>query len=275
MSGIYRELLRMSAAGEPGALVVVTGVKGHAPQVVGAKMIVRMDGTVVGTIGGGRVEQAVTERALEIARSGQPQSLSYQLKAELGMCCGGLMEVYVEPLETRQRLILFGAGHVAMPTARLAHQVGFEVVVVDERPDWNSAERFPDAAERAVEPHRDFLARVELGATDHVVITTPSHDFDRELLGLTVQTGAGYVGMIGSTRKVEKARMTLLAEGVPQHALDRAHTPVGLDILAETPEEIAVSIVGELIRHRRQQTSRKKTRGAAVASLAHAQTEEP
>ena len=264
---VYREIVRMSEAGEPGALVTVTAVDGHTPQVVGAKMIVRPDRSIVGTIGGGRVEHEAIARGLEAIEAGTPRTVTYRLKAELGMCCGGQMELFVEPLAIPDRLVLFGAGHVGCALARFSASCGFELVVVDERPDFNTPERFPWARQRWVGHHDDAIAELELRARDYVVIATHNHDYDREILGAVLRTEAGYVGMIGSTRKVDKTMKQLRLEGLDDGQLARAHAPIGLDILAETPEEIGVAIVGELIRHRRQQTSAKTTRGAAVANL--------
>lgn len=273
MDPVLTEALAAQERGTPAAMVTVVKVAGHAPQVVGARMVVHPDGRIVGTIGGGRVEQVVIEQALTVLASGRPELLSYQLKAELGMCCGGQMDVFVEPLVPRPRVILFGAGHVARPTAALAASCGFDVVVVDERPDWNAEERFPGAT-RHVVPHEDFLEGFAFRPSDYVVIATPNHEHDREVLAATAPCAAGYVGMIGSSRKVQKTLLQLRAEGVEKEHLDRVHAPIGLDILAETPEEIAVSIVGELIRHRRAPISRKKTRGADVAALREADERE-
>ena len=267
MSDVYREIVRMSEAGEPGALVTVTAVEGHTPQVVGAKMIVRPDRGIVGTIGGGRVEHEAIERAMEAMNEGTARVVTYRLKAELGMCCGGQMELFVEPLRVPERLVLFGAGHVGCAVARAAAPCGFELVVVDERPDWNTPERFPWARQCLVSPHGDVMDELALRPRDFAVIATHNHDHDREILSAVLRTDAGYVGMIGSTRKVEKVMKQLRLEGLDDAQLERAHAPIGLDILAETPEEIAVAIVGELIRHRRRQTTQKTTRGAEVANL--------
>lgn len=264
---LYREILRLTEAGEPGVVVTVTSVDGHTPQVVGAKMLVRADGAIVGTIGGGRVEHEAIAVALETLETQRPRVVSYRLKAELGMCCGGQMELFVEPLQIPQRLVLFGAGHVACALARAAAPCGFEVIVIDERLDWNTPERFPSARQHLLTPHIDAMVDLDLKPRDYVVIATHNHDFDREILCATLPTNAGYVGMIGSSRKVDKTMKQLRLEGLDEQTIARAHAPIGLDILAETPEEIAVSIVGELIRHRRQATSSKTTRGALVTHL--------
>jgi xanthine dehydrogenase accessory factor len=267
MADIFEELARARAGGQSGVMALVTAVRGHAPQVVGARLLLLDDGRLIGTIGGGRVEHVVLERARAAAATGRAELFTFNLQAELGMCCGGQMEVFVEPVESAPRLLIFGAGHVARPTAALAARTGFAVTVVDERPDWNSPERFPDA-ERLVEPHGDVLARTALSPRDLVVITTHNHDHDREILGRVLPTAASYVGMIGSTQKVKKAVRALRIAGLDEALIARAHAPIGLDISAETPDEIAVSIVAELIRHRRAATSQKQTRGAPVDHLA-------
>ena len=273
---VYADIARMREEGHEGALVVVTDVQGHAPQVVGAKMVVRPDGSITGTIGGGRVEHVVIEQALAALEEGRPATATFNLKAELGMCCGGRMSVYIEPVVLARRVVLFGAGHVAHATARVCAMCDLHVVVVDERPDWNSAERFPAPVQRAVEPHGDFLDRFAFRPSDMVVVTTHNHDHDREILGRVLRAlpedaeARPYIGMIGSTQKVRKTMKRLRVEGFTQEELDRAHAPIGLDILAETPAEIGVAIAGQLIRHRRAPTSTKTTRGAPVRLLSEA-----
>lgn len=264
---LYREIVRLSEAGERAALVTVTAVEGHTPQVIGAKMLVRPDGSISGTIGGGRVEHEAIARAQEVLESRKASVVTYRLKAELGMCCGGQMEFFIEPLEPKERLVLFGAGHVGCALGRVASPCGFELLVIDARPEWNSVERFPFARTRTLEPYADAIAELTLSARDYVVIATHNHDADREILREALKTEAGYIGMIGSSRKVDKVLKQLRLEGLSDDRLARAHAPIGLDILAETPEEIAVSILGELIRHRRQVSSSKTTRGSSVAHL--------
>jgi xanthine dehydrogenase accessory factor len=264
---IHREITRMQTAGEAGVHVLVTSVDGHTPQVVGARMIVTEDGEVQGTIGGGRLEREVIECSREVLASGLPATRSFQLKTELGMCCGGQMEVYMEPIVARERLIIFGAGHVGAATARLATECDFDVTVVDVREEWNNSERIPGEVNLERCGHEDFLAGLEGRPRDYLVIVTHNHDHDREILARLVTLDVGYVGMIGSTRKVQKTLRRLELEGIPKEELAPVHAPIGLDICAETPAEIAVAIVGEMIRVRRESKSLKKTRGAPVTSI--------
>ena len=185
------------------------------------------------------------------------------------------MSMYIEPIQGRHRLHIFGAGHVAAPTAALAARCGFQVSVVDEREDWCTKLRFPDAHTLSTAHHLDYVHERSMSPLDYVVITTHNHDHDREILGRMLEEEPGYVGMIGSTRKAQKALRELAAAGCPAEALERAHTPIGLDILAETPDEIAVSIVGEMIRHRHAHSSLKQTHGKAVASLKEGDGSQP
>jgi xanthine dehydrogenase accessory factor len=254
-------------------IVVVTEVKGHAPQVVGARMLVGDEGLIAGTIGGGALEHAAVAAAREVLESGQPTKRRFMLKAELGMCCGGSMEVFMDPLPSVPRLVLFGAGHVALPTAKLAAQVGFSVTVVDQRAELNHSDRFGTCHREVVPPLRFVHEHEPFGPLDYLVICTHDHALDKALLRQVLTSDARYVGMIGSRRKVKSARRELLLADIPQERIDTVHAPIGLDILAETPDEIAVAIVGELIRHRRQPSSRKQTRGSEVRSLRGSEAE--
>lgn len=271
---IFREAAKITENGDLAALVIVTETRGHTPQVPGAKMIVRQDGTTLGTVGGGRFEHVIADHAANVIRTGKPMTVSYRLKAELGMCCGGEMKVYIEPIVATDRLILFGAGHVAQPTATIANLCGFRVIVVDERPEWNTSERFSTAADRQVVHHGDFLATFRFQPEDSVLIVTHNHDYDQEILAAMMEIPLRYVGMIGSTRKVELAFARLQRDGVPDQKIRSIFAPVGLDIAAETPEEIAVAIVGELIRVRRVKKTTKQTKGATVDSSAYGTTSE-
>lgn len=247
----FESIAELLSRGEGVVLCMVTHVDGHAPRRPGAKMLVLADGSIRGTIGGGRVEAEVIQKALALlgAPGAAPTVVRYKLAAELGMCCGGAMDIYFEPCPPAPRLVLFGAGHVARATAPLARTVGFEVMVVDDREDWNAAKHFPERTARRVVPYADALPEVRAG--DLVVIVTRNHDDDQALLAALAPRRLPYLGMIGSRRKVERAFARLRADGLSEELLAQVRAPVGLEIGAETPEEIAVSIVAELIAHRR------------------------
>jgi xanthine dehydrogenase accessory factor len=235
-------------AGEAAALCTVVGVEGSAPRARSARMLVWADREIVGTIGGGELEYRAIELALEAIRLGRPQRLSVHLTRDLGMCCGGAMEVYVEPLVGVERVHVFGAGHVGTATARLLQSLEFDVHVYDDRPDWLNDERLPDCTLVEGDPRRKLPV---LGPDDSVLIVTHSHALDQDLLEALLPQPVRYLGMIGSRAKVAKFFVRLRAAGVDQALFRKVCAPVGLDIGAETPEEIAVAIAAEMIRVRR------------------------
>lgn len=244
--------------------MVVLEAQGHTPQVVGARMLVLED-RLIGTIGGGAMEREVMRRAPEVLAKGQPERVSFRLKAELGMCCGGGMEVLMEPIIPSPRVLLFGAGHVAKATTGFALATGLRVEIIDARTEWNTPERFGDLP-RHLGDSVDHLRELT-GPHDLLVIATHDHDLDKRLIEAALHTEATYIGMIGSSRKVKSTRRYLKLAGHADEAIDRVHMPIGLDILAETPEEIGLAITGELIRHHRAMHSTKQTRGASVLSM--------
>ncbi len=236
------------ASGTPAALVTVIGVDGSAPRDRTARMLVYAEGDIEGTIGGGNWEHQVISAAIKVIHSGEPRRYAAHLTRDLGMCCGGAMEVFIEPLALTDTLHLFGAGHVGRPLAALARDLGFDVRVYDERDEWLTKDRFP-GVERILEDPRRVVP--VLSERDYVVIVTHSHQLDQDLLLATIEQSFAYLGMIGSRAKVAKFFVRLRAAGLDEALFHRVCAPVGLDIGAETPEEIAVSISAELIRVRR------------------------
>jgi xanthine dehydrogenase accessory factor len=249
MAQAVSELL---ARGERAALATVVRAAGSTPQEPGARLLLYEDGRTLGTVGGGRIEQVVLE-ALDraIRDDGAPRTVAWDLGRDLGMCCGGRMEVFIEPLDGSARLVVFGAGHVACATARLAQRIGFRLVIVDEREELNSEERFPGCT-RLLDAYDDALRRLEPRATDWMLVMTHDHRLDEETLAKALAGPHRYIGMIGSRRKVLRITQRIEARyGAPM--LARVFAPVGLDLGALGPEEIAVSIAAELIalRHGR------------------------
>lgn len=243
---IAEALLQVLAGGRRGALATVVRAGGSTPQKPGARLLLRPDGTTIGTVGGGAIEFVVLEALRETLRTGATQVITRELGYDLGMCCGGRMEVFVEPIEPAPRLIVFGAGHVAQPTAALARTVGFSVTVVDGREELNTLDRFP-GCERSLLDGPEFLHGKDVTEADWLLIVTHDHLLDEETLDLCMQQpSARYVGLVGSERKVIRLIQRIVARRGPL-ALGRLFAPVGVDLGAVTPEEIAVSIVGELI----------------------------
>jgi xanthine dehydrogenase accessory factor len=242
------------ARGQCVALVTVVRTQGSTPQRTGAKMLVFADGRTVGTIGGGCYENDALGKAREALATGQPRLVSYELSddlaAETGLICGGRMDVFIEPLEPSPHLYILGAGHVGHHLARAAGDAGFRLTVVDDREKFANAERFP-TAQLIVEPIPAWLHRTELPASAYAVIVTRGHTHDLEALRALAARDLKYLGLIGSRAKVTRLFEALTAEGLPAECLRRVHAPIGLDIGAVTPAEIAVSILAELIAVRR------------------------
>jgi xanthine dehydrogenase accessory factor len=237
--------------GQAAALVTIVSTTGSTPQRVGAKMLVFGDGRMVGTIGGGCYENDAFGKAREAILNRRPQLVHYELSddfaQETGLICGGQMDVYIEPIEPSPELFVVGAGHVGFHLANLAHEVGFRVHVVDDREKFANRERFPHAAEVVAEDIPAWIARAALPAHAYVVIVTRGHTNDLEALRALAPRDLRYLGLIGSRAKVARIYEQLQNEGVPTPLLERIHAPIGLDIGAVTPQEIAVSILAELI----------------------------
>lgn len=247
MKSIALELQRLIDEEESGVLALVIRSVGSAPGKVGAKMIVLPDGSIRGTVGGGVVEARVIADALNALEDGRgPRNMHYKLD-ELGMSCGGEMSVYLEPLEPPRRVIIYGGGHVAAATARVLKTLGCLITVVDDREEFANRERFPDADEIINRPFTEQLTAHPPGAKDHVLIVTRGHDHDQAVLESTIGRRPVYLGMIGSRKKAKHALDKLRARKVPEELIRQVRSPVGLDIGAVTPEEIAVSIAAELV----------------------------
>lgn len=248
---VFREIQRALDGRQAAALVTVVATNGSTPRQAGVKMLVYADGRVVGTIGGGSYEHDALERAREAIRSQQPALVHYDLDSGTadgcGVICGGQMDVFVEPLPLASHLYVIGAGHVGRDVARAAGLAGFQVHVIDDRADYANAERFPDAVEIVVDDIPGWLARTVLAPGAFAVIVTRGHRYDHDALHALAGRDLAYLGMIGSRAKVRQVFDSLAAQGVPAESLSRVHAPVGLDLGAATPGEIAISIVAELV----------------------------
>lgn len=256
---IYEEVVRLRQEGRSCALATIVNSQGSIPSFDCAKMLVRDDGSIVGTVGGGGAEYEVIQAALEVIEAEKPRLVSFNLNKrpgiDAGMVCGGSLEVYVEPIVVAPSLYIFGAGHVGLSTYRVAHLAGFEVTIVDEREDFANRERYPDAKDIVVAELDAAMARVKPSANAYILIFTPSHQSDMRVLRWAVTTPARYIGMMGSKRKVTGIFHELQKEGIPAERFERVHAPVGLDIGAQPPEEIAVSVVAEMIAIRRHSSA--------------------
>jgi xanthine dehydrogenase accessory factor len=247
---VWDTLARWRAAGRRFALASVVESRGFTPRKPGAHMLVAEDGETSGTIGGGAIEQQVLEEARALLQGRGVTLVRKHLTQELGMCCGGEMAVFLEVLEPTPRLFLFGAGYIARPLAALAAGCGFAVTVVDERLEWAVAARFPDCRVFTQAPE-DFLRALETTADDYAVVVTHDHALDQRLVQELLRRPLKFVGMIGSVPKQRKFALRLKARGFSDEQIARLRTPLGMPIGADTPEEIAVSAMGELIAARR------------------------
>ncbi len=256
---IYEQIVQLRREGRRGAVATIVNVRGSIPSFKTAKMLVRDDGSIVGTIGGGCVEADVWQAAREVMESEKPRTLTFDLnqdpKYDTGLVCGGTLEVFVEPVLPPALLYIFGAGHVAFNLCQVASSAGFDLIVTDDRISYATKERFPAAREVHALDFKEATRKLDPNEASYIVIVTRGHRDDMRILRWAVQTRARYVGMIGSKRKVIEIYKNLQKEGLPAHLFERVHAPIGLDIGAVTPEEIAVAITAELIAVRRQATA--------------------
>lgn len=255
MRDVFEAALRAEQDNEPAALVTVVSTEGSTPQKAGAKMVVYADARIVGTIGGGCLEAEMTWRARQVIETRRAQLASYDLTpdqaGEDGLVCGGRMQVFIEPIEGTPTLCLFGAGHVAQPLARMAKQAGFRVEVADDRVKFANRERFPEADLIVVEGFGEAARRMTLGHSSYAVVVTRGHKGDAEALEACLGKGLRFTGLLGSKPKLVHIFTELEQRGVPPQELAKVHCPAGIQIGAQSPEEIAVSILAELIAVRR------------------------
>ena len=269
---LFEEIVRMRRAGQRGALATIVHTNGSIPSYESSRMLVREDGSSQGTVGGGCVEADVWAAAREVMHKEAPRKLVFHLNNEAtydnGLICGGTVEIFIEPILPQPILYLFGGGHVSTAVAKAAQAVGFGVGVIDDREAFANSQRFPMAQE-IYTSYDDAFARLQPNSSSYLVIVTRGHKEDMRVLAWAVRTSARYVGMIGSRRKVLSVYKALEKEGYTMEEFERVYAPMGLDIGALSPEEIAVSIVAELVAVRRnvESTAHKKLKLVAADPL--------
>jgi xanthine dehydrogenase accessory factor len=250
MTSIYEAIVALEQQNRPGALCTVVRSQGSTPRRASSKMLVYPDGTILGTVGGGEMERRVIEEAKQAIQAGQPRYLSYSMtdpaRGDPGVC-GGQVEIYVEPINPKPTLVVIGAGHVGKAVAFLARWLGFRVAVWDDRPEFCNPEFIPAADEYHLCPLPELPQRMEITPWHYLVLTTRGADLDVAGLPALLESPAAYIGVIGSRRRWATTRKKLLEIGVDKEMLDRVISPMGLELNAETPEEIAVSILAEII----------------------------
>jgi xanthine dehydrogenase accessory factor len=253
---IYEEIVKLRRDGRRGAVATIVNARGSIPSFRTAKMLVRDDGSICGTIGGGCVEAEVWQAAREVMEQEKPRTLTFNLnqdpKYDTGLVCGGTLDIFLEPVLPAALLYIFGAGHVAASLYKTAKDTGFDVIVVDDRETYANRERFPEAQEVIADDFERAMERLDIRESAYIVIVTRGHRDDMRVLRWAVGTKARYVGMIGSKRKTIAIFRELQREGLEAKLFERVHAPIGLDIGGVTPEEIAISITAELIAVRRK-----------------------
>ncbi len=251
---LFEEIVKMRRAGHRGALATIVHTNGSIPSYESSRMLVREDGSISGTIGGGCVEAEVWAAAKDVMQKESPRKMVFNLNNEAsydnGLICGGTLEVFVEPILPQPVVYLFGGGHVSMAVAKAAHAAGFGIAVVDDRESFANKERFP-MAQDVHTSYEDAFEKIHPNAATYLVIVTRGHKEDMRVLSWAVRTEARYIGMIGSKRKVLSVYKALEEDGYSPDEFERVYAPMGLEIGALSPEEIAISIVAELIAVRR------------------------
>jgi xanthine dehydrogenase accessory factor len=251
IDSIYQVVADLERQNKQAALCTVVRSRGATPRRASSKMLVYPEGNILGTIGGGEMERRVIAEAVQAMADGLPRLVEYSLsepeRGDPGVC-GGQMEIYVEPIQPKPTLVVVGAGHVGKAVAHLAHWLGFHVVVSDDRPEFCSPEAVPDADEYIPAPLVELTSRIEITSKHYIVLTTRSVDIDVPGLPSLLETPAAYLGVIGSKRRWATTHQKLVEMGVSEEKLDTVRSPMGLDLKAETPEEIAVSIMAEVIK---------------------------
>jgi xanthine dehydrogenase accessory factor len=252
---LFAEIVRLRKAGQKCALATIVEVNGSIPSYESAKILVREDGSFLGTIGGGCVEAEVWNAAREVMQTEKPRHLTFSLGQDAaydnGLICGGQLNVFVEPIVPQPHAVIFGGGHISKSLAKVAKLVGFGVSIADDREAFANRERFPDADEVFAGEYEETFTQLEVNSNSYLLIVTRGHRDDMRVLRWAITTPARYIAMIGSRRKVIAVLKEFEKEGIDRAQFERIHAPMGLEIGAITPEEIAISVCAEMIAVRR------------------------
>jgi xanthine dehydrogenase accessory factor len=256
---VYDELVRLRRLGQKCALATIVQVNGSIPSFESAKMLIREDGSIVGTVGGGCVEAEVWNAAREVMEKERPRNLQFNLGQSAaydnGLICGGQLSIFIEPVIPSPVALIFGGGHVSKAISQVATVAGFSTVIIDDRESFANRDRFPEAAETHASEYESIFPTLNVTSSTYIVIVTRGHRDDMRVLRWAVTTQPRYLAMIGSRRKTLSIIRELEKEGIERASFEGLHAPMGLDIGATTPEEIAVSVVAEMIAVRRNPPS--------------------
>jgi xanthine dehydrogenase accessory factor len=248
---IYQAIVDLETSNGAAALCTIIRSRGSTPRHVSSKMLVYPDGHILGTVGGGEVENRVIKEALRSIDDKTTRLLEYNMadpkRGDPGVC-GGQLEIYVEPILPKPIVLVVGVGHVGKAVAHLAKWLGFVVAVCDDRPDFCNPTAVPEADEFYPIPLEELSGQLKINPWTYIVLTTRGMDVDVKGLPSLLDSKAGYIGVIGSQKRWAETSKNLVDAGIPANKLEQVHSPIGLDINAETPEEIAVSIMAEIIK---------------------------
>jgi len=256
---MFRKMVHLLESGKKVALCTILEKVGSGPSNVGAKIIISEDRKTTGTIGGGNLERSLIDESLKVLREGKPRKAIFSLDRggregtiETGLICGGELTIFIDVIEPKQKLIVIGAGHIAWPLAKLADITGFSLTVIDDNAELASKERFPMAERIVTGNFAEILDEIDVSPRDIVVIVHGEPEHDYMALKKIIEKRPAYLGLLGSRTKVATLVKRLKATGVSDEDLEVLHAPLGLDIGAQTPEEIGISILAEIIRERRK-----------------------
>lgn len=245
---ILKKAVELIEKGKEIALVTVTKASGSTPREEGTKMLVLENGRIYGTVGGGNLESRVIDESLKALKIGKSMSLYLPLeKNELGMECGGEVEVFIDIYKSKPKLLIAGGGHVGLAIYKVASLLDFHVVVFEDREELLTKERFPLAEELILGDIKENLSNYPIDEDTYIVIVTRGHEYDEACLEASAYSNAKYIGVMGSKRKVKVMMENLKSKGIEESYLENIYTPIGLNLGGETPEEIAISIISEIL----------------------------
>jgi xanthine dehydrogenase accessory factor len=266
MDPIYPAISQIERDGASAALCTVVKSEGSTPRHVGSKMLVYPDGRFVGSVGGGDLEHRVLDEAWMSIEEGKPRLLHYNMadpaRGDPGVC-GGQVEVFVEPILPAPTVVIIGGGHVGKAVAHLAKWLDFRVAVSDDRPEFCTKEAIPDGDVFHVCPMAELPARLKIGPRSYLILTTRGSSVDVDGLPALMKAEPAYIGVIGSRRRWAITVKDLEARGISRSQIETVHSPIGLELQAETPQEIAVSIMAEILMLRDRGSGRSMRAGAA------------
>lgn len=251
-TGLIEEAHKLVKASQPFAWVTIIGQEGSSARHLGSSMLVTLEGNVVGTVGGAIAELQLIEQAIQAIKDGKPRMIKIPLPV-----CAGVITCFINVFKAPPSLVLVGAGHVAQPMSKLAKMLGFQVTVMDDRSDYATRDRFPEADRVVVDDWEKALKELQINSHTHIVILTYAGESDELALRTVVGSNAAYIGMISSESKAKGILSRLRRDGISNELLRRVVTPIGLDIGAETPAEIAVSTMAEIIMRRNKKSGRR------------------